>query len=388
MKIAEVTKEQYEGGEYVDTTKVYLAQISKQALLTSEEEIELALLVKKGDAMAKEKLINANLRLVVSIAKHYLGRGILFLDLIQEGNIGLMKSVDKFDPTRGYKFSTYATWWIKQCIQRSLADQSRTIRIPVHMVETLNRVMKVSKLLEQDFERIPTPEEIASSLNIEKDYLKKIIIDIVKQGTISEILSLISSGLSKEEVDDKVIEICQDLPQHSDNEIETIISAIIVAYKANKHVMPDFERIEKLVNITPDKIRKVLQASKETASLDVTVNEDGDNSLQDFISDEGSNVQERIENEDVKKDVIKAIETLDPRTAEIIKHRFGFIDGNEKTLEVLGQMFGISRERVRQIEKKVLSDKTFWRKLAKAYDMSLETFMRMVVSKDMEREIA
>ena len=174
LKLDEITDTSYEGINVDDPVRMYLKEIGKVPLLTADEEIELAKRMEKGDEEAKKRLCEANLRLVVSIAKRYVGRGMLFLDLIQEGNLGLIKAVDKFDYTKGYKFSTYATWWIRQAITRSIADQARTIRIPVHMVETINKLIRVSRQLLQTYGREPTPEEIAQEMGLSVDKVREI----------------------------------------------------------------------------------------------------------------------------------------------------------------------------------------------------------------------
>ena len=256
-----------------DSIQMYLREIGKVALLKSEEEMALAKRKEKGELEAKKKLIEANLRLVVSIAKKFTGRSLTLLDLIQEGNIGLFRAVEKFDYRKGYKFSTYATWWIRQAITRALADQSRTIRIPVHMVETINRFNQVERRLVQELGRDPMPEEIAAEMG--------------------------------EEI---------------------------------------------------DKIRQIIKISQETVSLEASVGDDDeDSTLGDFIEDEKNISPDRVAALKLLGDhVRKVIGDLTPREQKILEMRFGLADGVAHTLEEVGQEFGVTRERIRQIEAKAL----------------------------------
>ncbi|WP_287155721.1 RNA polymerase sigma factor RpoD [Candidatus Solincola tengchongensis] len=284
-----------------DPVRMYLKEIGKVPLLTAQEEVELAKKIEEGEKAsarlremgdklsreekralqrkeregqeAKRKLVEANLRLVVSIAKRYVGRGMLFLDLIQEGNLGLIRAVEKFDFRKGYKFSTYATWWIRQAITRAIADQARTIRIPVHMVETINKLIRVQRQLLQELGREPTPEEIA-------------------------------------------------------------------------------ERME----LTPEKVREIIKVSQEPVSLETPIGEEEDSHLGDFIEDSDAVVpadaasfillQEQLED---------VLNSLSEREREVIKLRFGLVDGHPRTLEEVGREFGVTRERIRQIESKTLA---------------------------------
>jgi len=256
-----------------DSIQMYLREIGKIPLLKGEEEISLAKRKERGDKAAEKKLIEANLRLVVSIAKKFVGKSLSLLDLIQEGNIGLFRAVKKFDHRKGYKFSTYATWWIRQAITRALADQSRTIRIPVHMVETINRFQQVRRRLMQDLGREPTPEELAAEMG--------------------------------EEV---------------------------------------------------DKINHIMKISQDTVSLEVSVGDDDDDtSLQDFIEDVKNVSPDRSAALQVLRDYVQmAIKDLSPREQKILEMRFGLTDGVTHTLEEVGQEFGVTRERIRQIEAKAL----------------------------------
>jgi RNA polymerase primary sigma factor len=259
---------------YDDSIQMYLREIGKVSLLTGEEEIELAKRVTKGDEAARKRLTEANLRLVVSIAKKYMGRNLGLLDLIQEGNLGLFRAVEKFDWRKGYKFSTYATWWIRQAITRALADQSRTIRIPVHMVETLNKYAQAERQLVQDLGREPLPEEIAAEMGIE---------------------------------------------------------------------------VEKVYHL-----RKI---SQETVSIDASVGEEDneDSTLGDFIVDEDTTKPSDAAGRQLLKEYVQSIlRDLEPREQKILKMRFGLEDGVTHTLEEVGEEFGVTRERIRQIEAKAL----------------------------------
>ncbi len=262
----------FEKSESIDPVRQYLKEIGQYPLLTAEEEIELAKRVEKRDKRAKSKLTESNLRLVVSIAKKYIGRGLSFLDLIQEGNQGLIRAVEKYDWRRGYKFSTYATWWIRQAITRAIADQARTIRIPVHMVETINKLYKTSQRLMQDLGREPTPEEIG-----------------------------------------------------------------------------------KVLEITGDRVREIFRFSQEITSLEAPVGEDRESLLGDFIPDDSRPTPVERASEQLLEDNLKEVlETLSDREARVLKLRFGLEGGDSMTLEQVGKVFGVTRERIRQIEAKAL----------------------------------
>ncbi|ALC89909.1 RNA polymerase subunit sigma [Bacillus sp. FJAT-18017] len=255
-----------------DPVRMYLKEIGRVDLLTAEEEIQLANKIEKGDEEAKRRLAEANLRLVVSIAKRYVGRGMLFLDLIQEGNMGLIKAVEKFDYRKGFKFSTYATWWIRQAITRAIADQARTIRIPVHMVETINKLIRVQRQLLQDLGREPTPEEIAEDMDL-----------------------------------------------------------------------------------TPDKVREILKIAQEPVSLETPIGEEDDSHLGDFIEDQdATSPSEHAAYELLKEQLEDVLDTLTDREENVLRLRFGLDDGRTRTLEEVGKVFGVTRERIRQIEAKAL----------------------------------
>ncbi|HVE99482.1 MAG TPA: RNA polymerase sigma factor, partial [Mycobacteriales bacterium] len=283
-----------------DPVRLYLKEIGKVPLLTAEEEVDLAKRIEAGlvaseklattrkvgektrrdleaierdGQLAKKKLVEANLRLVVSIAKRYVGRGMLFLDLIQEGNLGLIRAVEKFDYTKGYKFSTYATWWIRQAITRAIADQARTIRIPVHMVETINKLIRIQRQLLQDLGREPSPEEIAKEMDL-----------------------------------------------------------------------------------TPEKVREILKVSQEPVSLETPIGEEEDSHLGDFIEDSDAVVPVDAASFILLQEQLDSVlHTLSDREKKVIQLRFGLTDGHPRTLEEVGREFGVTRERIRQIESKTLS---------------------------------
>ncbi|MGM1020918.1 MAG: RNA polymerase sigma factor RpoD [Bacillota bacterium] len=255
-----------------DPVRMYLKEIGRVPLLSADDEVELAKRINNGDEEAKRRLAEANLRLVVSIAKRYVGRGMLFLDLIQEGNMGLIKAVEKFDYEKGFKFSTYATWWIRQAITRAIADQARTIRIPVHMVETINKLIRVSRQLLQELGREPTPEEVAAEMEL-----------------------------------------------------------------------------------SVEKVREIMKIAQEPVSLETPIGEEDDSHLGDFIEDqEALAPADAAAYELLKEQLEDVLDTLTEREENVLRLRFGLDDGRTRTLEEVGKVFGVTRERIRQIEAKAL----------------------------------
>ena len=255
-----------------DPVRMYLKEIGKISLLSLEEEISLSKRAAEGDEEAKNLLAESNLRLVVSIAKRYVGRNLSFLDLIQEGNIGLMKAVDKFDASKGFKFSTYATWWIRQAITRAIADQAKTIRVPVHMVETINKLKRIQRQLTLELNREPKEEELAEKMGI-----------------------------------------------------------------------------------TVEKVREIFKIAQDPLSLETPIGEEEDSHLGDFIADsDNMSPEEYAINEVLKDDISLVLQTLTEREEEVLKLRFGLVDGTSRTLEEVGNIFNVTRERIRQIEAKAL----------------------------------
>ncbi|MDY2575283.1 MAG: RNA polymerase sigma factor RpoD [Bacilli bacterium] len=259
-----------------DPVKMYLKEIGRVKLLSGEEEIELAKKILQGDQDAKDELIKANLRLVVSIAKHYVGRGMQFLDLIQEGNLGLIKAVEKFDYTKGFKFSTYATWWIRQAITRAIADQARTIRIPVHMVETINKITRYQRALVQELGREPTAQEIS-------------------------------------------------------------------------------DRMDPSCRLSPEKIREIQKIALDPVSLETPIGEEDDSHLGDFLEDKETETPSQFTTKSLLKDELyEVMKDLTDREERVLRLRYGLDDGRPRTLEEVGKEFGVTRERIRQIEAKAI----------------------------------
>lgn len=255
-----------------DPVRLYLREIGRVPLLSAEREVELFMRIDQGDAAAKQGLMEANLRLVVSIARRYVGRGMQLLDLVQEGNLGLIRAVEKFDYRRGYKFSTYATWWVKQAITRAIADQARTIRIPVHMVETINKLARVTRQLTQDLGREPLAEEIALALDL-----------------------------------------------------------------------------------SPQRVRDLQEVSHEPVSLETPIGEEQDSHLGDLLADQETPVPaEAVAYRMLREQLAEVFSTLTPREEKVLRLRFGLENGQARTLEEVGQLFGVTRERIRQIEAKAL----------------------------------
>ena len=255
-----------------DPVRMYLKEIGRVSLLTAADEVELAKAIEAGSDHARQRLTEANLRLVVSIARKYIGRGMFLLDLIQEGNMGLIRAVEKFDYHKGYKFSTYATWWIRQAITRAIADQARTIRIPVHMVETINKLVRVQRRLLQELGREPSDEEVAEEMGI-----------------------------------------------------------------------------------TADKVREIVKVSQDPVSLETPIGEEEDSHLGDFVEDkEATSPSDAASLTMLHNEVEDILDTLTPRERRVLQLRFGLIDGHQRTLEEVGKRFGVTRERIRQIEAKAL----------------------------------
>lgn len=334
-KVPESIEEELEIPEEIeldDPVKMYLKEIGKIPLLTPEEEIELAKRVEEGDEEAKKRLIEANLRLVVSVAKRYIGRGLSFLDLIQEGNLGLIKAVEKFDWRKGYKFSTYATWWIRQAITRAIADQARTIRIPVHMVETMNKIHKVTRQLTQKLGKKPTEEDIAKFFVIQQ----KLQEFRINQDSADKI------------TDEEII----DLSLSSIDEIAKTLAAKI---KESSDKVKDLKKvIEEEVKQQAEKIREISMMGQEPLSLEMPVGEDEDNRLADFVENKELSPADVAIQKSLKKDIEELLNELSEREREILKLRFGLEDNQPRTLEEVGKLFNVTRERIRQIEAKAL----------------------------------
>lgn len=427
----------------IDIVKLYLKQIGDFPLLSAEEEFEIAKRVKEGDTEAEQLLINSNLRLVVSVAKHYLNRGMSFMDLIQEGNLGLIKAVKSFEPDMGNKFSTYATWWIRQAISRAIADQGRTIRIPVHMIETINRLVKVSKSLTQELGHEPSEEEIAKAINLPLEDIEKIYNDISKEKNLF-------SFVDKNDKADVISSLSEKLGEKYDQKKVDVVLKSVAGLIRTGRKFPTLEKVVKNINISPEKIRKILCNSRGICSLDAGIGDNKDSSLQDFISDDYS-IEEQIEKQIIAEGINNVLNSCDKRIKNIIKLRFGFeipvdkaeeiykmilnndkltkcldkskndkkrrlyrqrildelsrtyneetvdvilgtilywlktknslpkfdevmkhINSGSRTLEEIGYMYDISRERVRQIEQRFTEDKKIKRMFAKVIDKKIK----------------
>ena len=310
-----------------DPVRMYLREIGQEPLLTAEDEVMLAKRIRRGEAaeaklqsdhhspeesaklreqvavgqLARQRLSKANLRLVVSVAKRFVGRGMSFLDLIQEGNMGLLRAVDKFDYKLGFKFSTYATWWIRQAISRAIADQARTIRIPVHMVETINKVARVSRKLQQELGREPTDEEIALEMGLLEENERKQVEKSLLEGTPMD--PLLTRKLSR----------------------------------------------------AAQKVRRIMSVSQEPMSLETPIGSEENSSLGDFIEDESMpGPVDQASQQLLREQMKEVLDQLSERERNVIERRFGLRDGQSRTLEEVGQEFGVTRERIRQIEAKAL----------------------------------
>ncbi len=383
-----------------DPVRMYLKEIGKVPLLTAAQEIDLAMKIEAGleaaarietaaelgadldradkrrlhrveqvGIDAKQQLVEANLRLVVSIAKRYVGRGMLFLDLIQEGNLGLIRAVEKFDYTKGFKFSTYATWWIRQAITRAIADQARTIRIPVHMVETINKLIRIQRQLLQEFGREPTPQEIAVRMELVEEriacvyWVRHAFIEALeREPRVNEIQTSLNKLSKEREKVRKSLEKELERPA-TDEDLTLRFKARDLGLYVSEESVRWFAADPEAALIEMDteaekcgqRVREILKISQEPVSLETPIGEEEDSQLGDFIEDGEAVVPPDAASFSMLQEQLgKVLDGLSERERKVIELRFGLADGHPRTLEEVGREFGVTRERIRQIESKTL----------------------------------
>lgn len=391
-----------------DPVRMYLKEIGKVPLLTAAQEVDYAMKIEAGQKAAqrleeaerlgieldraekrrlqrieqvgleaKQALVEANLRLVVSIAKRYVGRGMLFLDLIQEGNLGLIRAVEKFDYAKGFKFSTYATWWIRQAITRAIADQARTIRIPVHMVETINKLIRIQRQLLQEFGREPTPEEIAVKMDLVPEEVRPIywvrhaLTPDPTEGLISDVAAIqrevqrltklrdrvnkrLAAELGREPRAEDTMAALKARAESGEEPELYIPPAAEEWFLADPHAA--MREMDAEVERAAQRVREILKISQEPVSLETPIGEEEDSQLGDFIEDSEAVVPPDAASFSMLQEQLgKVLDSLSERERKVIELRFGLIDGHPRTLEEVGREFGVTRERIRQIESKTLA---------------------------------